>query len=186
MAETRNAKAERRALRNARLIVVLCGPSHSGKSTFARRFANGFTIINSDDVRKNLTGNPELSEHEGSVWAEFSARKRIALRAGRNVILDACHLSSKARRHALEKVDDRYRKLCIVFDCPFHVIKKRCLRERRMSLAVARDIWNRFKKPTLEDLLQENFGEVYFISTRGWLYYDTERFLRHMRFARKR
>jgi len=165
MAETRNAKAERRALRNARLIVVLCGPSHSGKSTFARRFANGFTIINSDDVRKSLTGNPELSEHEGSVWAEFSARKHIALRAAQNIILDACHLSSKARQHALEDVDDTYRKICIVFDCSFHVIKKRCLRERRMSLAVAREIWNRFKKPTLQQLLQEGFDEVYFIST---------------------
>jgi len=164
MAKTRNAKAKKRAPGNARLIVVLCGPSHSGKSTFARRFANGFTIINSDDVRKSLTGNPELSEHESSVWAEFSARKRIALRAGQNVILDACHLSSKARRHALEKVDDRYRKLCVVFDCPFHVIKKRCLRERRMSLAVAREIWNLFEKPTLQELLQEGFDEAYFIS----------------------
>jgi len=165
MAKTRNANAERRALRNARLIVVLCGPSHSGKSAFARRFANGFTIINSDDVRKSLTGNPELSEHEGSVWAEFSARKHIALRAGQNIILDACHLSSRARRHALEDVDDTHRKICIVFDCPFHVIRKRCLRERRISLAVAREIWNRFEKPTLQELLREGFDEVYFIST---------------------
>jgi len=165
VAKTRNAKAERRAVRNAKLIVVLCGASHSGKSTFARRFANGFTIINSDDVRKSLTGNPELSEHEGSVWAEFSARKRIALRAGQNIILDACHLSPKARRHALERVDDRYRKLCIVFDCPFDVIKKRCLREGRMSLAVAREIRNRFKKPTGQALVQEGFDEAYFIST---------------------
>ena len=164
MIETRNAKAEKRALRNAKQIIVLCGPSHSGKSTFARRFANRFTITSSEDIRKKLTGKHELSEHEDAVWAEFSARKKDALKADQNIVLDACHLSPKARQHALEKVDGRYRKICIVFNCPFHVIKKRCLREKRLSLAVVRGIWNKFKKPTKQELLQQGFDEVYLIS----------------------
>lgn len=164
MIESRNAKAVRRAPGNTRQIIVLCGPSHSGKSTFARRFANGFTIISSEEIRKKLTGKLELSEHEDAVWAEFSARKRSALRAGQNIILDACHLSSRARQHALEDVDDRYRKICVVFDCPFRVIKKRCLRARRMSLAAVRKIWNQFEKPTRQELLEEGFDDVYFMS----------------------
>jgi len=165
VARTRNAKAETGESRDAKqIIVVLCGPSHSGKSTFARRFAKGFTVVSSDDVRKSPTGKSELSEHEGSVWAEFSASKRRALRAGHDIILDASHLSTRTRRHALEDVDDRYRKVCVVFDRPFHVIEKRCLRERRMSLRVVREIWKRFKKPTRQELLQEGFDEVYFMS----------------------
>lgn len=146
-------------------IVVLCGPSHSGKSTFAQRFADQFSVINSDDIRNELTGKCALSEHEDSVWAEFSARKEHALRAGRNIILDACHLTRKARQHSLEDVDGRYRKICMVFDLPFSVIKERCVREKRMTLQAVRQMWRRFKKPAQQELLEDGFDEAYFTST---------------------
>ena len=74
-------------------------------------------------------------------------------------------MSSKARQHALKHVDSGYKKICIIFDYPFHIIRKRCLRERRMSLAVAREIWNQFEKPTERELLQQSFDKAYFIST---------------------
>jgi protein phosphatase len=148
-------------------IIVLCGASHSGKSTFAQRFGDRFTIISSDAIRKEITGKYALSEDEDSVWAEFSARKERALRAGRNIVLDACHLSKKGRRHSLEGVNGGYRKICVVFDLPFSVIKERCIRENRMPLATVREIWKRFKKPTKEELLKDGFDEAHFVRTNG-------------------
>ena len=156
-------------LARTKWIIVLCGPSHSGKSTFAQRFAHQFCVINSDEIRKRLTGRPAPSEREDSVWAEFADRKRRALRDGRNIILDACHLTRKARQHSLEDVDARYRKVCAVFDLPFSAIRERCVREKGMALARVRRIWRRFEKPTQRELLQHGFDEAYFISTNGTL-----------------
>jgi predicted kinase len=166
MIRIRNARAERSAPRDAKQIIVLCGPSHSGKSTFARRFAGRFRIISSDEIRRDLTltKKPEPSQNEDSVWAEFSARKRAAMRAGEHIVLDVCNLSPKARRHALEDVDAGYRKVCVVFDRPFRMLRERCLREKRISLAVVREIWQQFRKPTKQELLKQGFDEVYFVS----------------------
>jgi len=144
-------------------FIVLCGPSHSGKSTFAKRFKNHFTIISSDQIRKTLTGSYAISEKDDLVWEEFAARKDRALRKGKNIILDACHLSKRARRHALEGVDERYIKTCFAFDCPFPVIKKRCLKEGRMPVSKVRIIWLKFQKPTLRELKKLGFDEVYFL-----------------------
>jgi predicted kinase len=146
-----------------RRIMVLCGPSHSGKSTFAKRFKKQFTVISSDEIRKAMTGSYEISEKDDVVWKVFAARKNLALKRGENIILDACHLSKKARQHSLEDVDNRYGKTCIVFDLPFRVLKERCVREKRMTPATLEEIRNAFEKPTRRELLECGFDEVYFI-----------------------
>ena len=106
-----------------RNLTVLCGPSHSGKSSFAKELKN-FVIVNSDNIRKEITGEYKLSGQEDLVWRTFSARKLIALKNNRNVVLDACHLSPGSRWHALRGVGRNYNKTCIVFDIPIREIRE--------------------------------------------------------------
>jgi len=145
-------------------LTVLCGPSHSGKSSFAKELKN-FVIVNSDNIREEITGEYKLSGQEGLVWRTFSARKSIALKNNRNIVLDACHLSPRSRWHALRGVGRNYNKICIVFDIPKRKIRERCLEEKRMRLETVMETWNAFQKskPSEKELKKEGFDTVYFL-----------------------
>jgi predicted kinase len=97
------------------------------------------------------------------IWEAFESEKRKALREGRNVVLDACHMSRNARRHALQGPNARHRKVCVVFDVPLSAIRKRCVQARRLSGNEAERMWRAFQacKPTAPELRREGFEEVY-------------------------
>jgi len=151
------------------LLVVLCGPSHAGKSTFAERHCKGFAVVSSDRIRGGLGMRFGDSRREARVWEAFDRRKREALRAGRDVVLDACHLSPEARRHAVEGPNGRHRKVFILFDLPLETILARCRRTGRLALDEAERMWRAFQanKPTAEELRRLGFDEVHVLRGGG-------------------
>lgn len=153
-------------------LIVLCGPSHSGKSSFAHQLPGNFRIINSDWVRRKIKGNSSCSRHEPEVWEKFNSLKCKAMKEGHNVVLDACHLSKNARRHSVEGPCSGYRKGCVVFDLSFSTIRSRCLKTKRLSLKVVTAMWHKFRetKPTPEELRRLGFDYVVFVNkeVRPW------------------
>lgn len=147
------------------MLIVLCGPSHTGKSAFSRKLPGDITIISSDEIRKRLTGSFRSSKDETKVWNVFESMKCKALKGGGNVVLDACHISKRARWHSLQGPNAHHRKICVVFDLPLRTIQQRCLKEKRMSLEEAERMWEDFQnsKPTPEELRSQGFDEVYFL-----------------------
>jgi predicted kinase len=145
------------------VLVVLCGPTHAGKTTFARRLRSSYRIVSSDDIRKEFAGcfNPE--ETEEKVWKVFDSMKRQWLKEGHNVILDACHTTKRARWHALQGPNEQHRKICVVFDLPLKTIRERCLKTKRMLPEEAEKMWRAFwhNKPTVQELEDLGFEEVY-------------------------
>jgi len=148
------------------IIVVLCGPSHAGKTGFAKRLHKCFKVISSDQIRVELTSCFEQSGSELRVWKVFEAMKRQALKQGDSIILDACHISEQARWHSLQGADGRHTKICIIFDFPWRAIKQRWVRERRVPLKKVRRMWEDFqrRKPTIEELKQLGFDGVYHVT----------------------
>jgi len=61
-------------------LIVLCGPSHAGKTTLAQRLCRSFTVISSDEIRKRLPGSFEGSKRETKVWNAFESMKCEALK----------------------------------------------------------------------------------------------------------
>jgi len=107
------------------MLVVLCGPSHAGKTTFAQRISkvgNNFEIISPDKIRKRLSIGFQDSRYESRVWNIYESMKRKALEKGCNVVLDACHITEKARWHALQGPNKHHRKICVVFDLPLRIV----------------------------------------------------------------
>jgi len=159
------------------LLIVLCGPSHSGKTTFANwlcRSGQRFIVISPDNLRQRLRlrfGAPG-GEHE--VWDIYESMKRKALSEGRNVILDACHISKRARRHGLQGPNASHRKICVVFDLPLRTVRERCIEEKRVSVREVERMWKDFQKskPTVKGLKAEGFDEVYFVT--DLFAYDSE------------
>ncbi|NVL91285.1 MAG: ATP-binding protein [Desulfobacterales bacterium] len=146
-------------------LIVLCGPSHVGKTTFARRLGGNFTVISSDEIRKRLSISFGDPEHEDKVWGIYESVKRKALKEGHNVVLDACHISKRARWHSLQGPNAHHRKICVVFDSPLRTIQQRCLKEKRMSLKKAERMWKDFQKskPTREELSSQGFDALYVV-----------------------
>ena len=156
------------------LLLVLCGPSHAGKTTFANRLCRSgrrFTVISPDNIRQRLRlkfGDPE---HEGEVWDIYESMKCKALSEGRNVVLDACHISKRAKRHGLQGPNAGHRKICVVFDLPLRTVRDRCIKEKRGAVREVERMWRAFQKskPTVKGLKAEGFDEVYFV-TEGLAY----------------
>lgn len=178
-----SAKSIVKGMRESPILIVFCGPSHVGKTTFARRLSElgeNFTIISPDEIRKRLSISFRDSKYETEVWDTYESMKCQALKEGRNVILDACHISERARWHALQGPNTRHRKICVVFDLPFRTIRERCLKEKRVSLKEVERMWKDFQnsKPTIAELKLQGFDEIYFIAEcpacaarlawRGW------------------
>jgi hypothetical protein len=93
--------------------------------------------------------------------------KRYVFKHGDNVILDACHMSKKARRHALRDVPPKYSSICVLLDVPWKVARTRCLQSGRLPLKEVRRMWLVFqrKKPSLYELKQAGFAEVYVLKS---------------------
>lgn len=146
-------------------LAVLCGPSNSGKSTLANKLRGRFCVISSDETRKRLTGCPAPHKRETEVWKAFDSLKRDALRQGQNVLLDACHMSKRARWHALEGPSSGHGRICIVFDLPWAAVRARCLRTKRLPVSEAERMWRAFQelKPRRHELKLQGYDEVYFI-----------------------
>ena len=162
----RPARAEaergRRPARHRPTLLVLCGPSHAGKSTFAEQHCRGFTVVSSDRIRRGLTGRCPRSRREARTWEVFEQQKQEALRNGRDVVLDACHLSTRARWHSVQGPNARHRKVCTVFDLPLEEIVARCRRTGRVALGEVERMWQAFQacKPTAGELRRLGFDEV--------------------------
>lgn len=150
------------------VLIVLCGPSHAGKTAFANRLSKSdinFAIISPDKVRRQLSVGFQDSRYESRVWDIYESMKCKALKEGRNIVLDACHISKKARWHALQGPNGYYRKICIVFDLPLRIVLERCGKEKRVSLKEVRRMWQAFQhsKPSPNELKLQGFDDTCFI-----------------------
>jgi hypothetical protein len=60
--------SRRRTISSERpMLIVLCGPPHTGKSASTRKLPGGFTIISSDEIRKRLAGSFRSSKDKTKV-----------------------------------------------------------------------------------------------------------------------
>lgn len=176
MREINNAKQESTARsvlklirsladRETPLLVVLCGPSQAGKTTFAKSLRKHFRIVSSEEIRKEIAGCFEHTIAEAKVWKVFEAMKRQWLKQGDNVVLDACQMSRQARWHSVQGPNGQHRKICVVFDLPLWTVRARCLKTQRVSLDEVERMWKDFQrnKPDRAELKSLGFDEVYFV-----------------------
>jgi len=122
-------------------LIITCGLMGTGKTTIARKLAkmNGWALISSDAVRKELAGMP-TNHHEYVAWgkgiysSDFSEKtyarmNEIAeelLKEGKSVVADACYRkkSERANVYALARAMNA-EFTCIELVCPEKEIKRR-------------------------------------------------------------
>ena len=90
-------------------IYLLCGAPGCGKSTWAKENAHPVddVIISRDEVRFSIVKeNEEYFSHEDEVFDSFISKIRWAMDAeGKNVFIDATHISPRSRMNVLHKLN---------------------------------------------------------------------------------
>lgn len=106
-------------------LYILCGPTASGKSTWAKNKAKWLRetypnttvqIVSRDDIRKNLwDGNPDhYFLHEKEVIDLYYAQIRES--KADTIIADATHLTESSRRNLLFNINpERFGRIIFVF-----------------------------------------------------------------------
>src|ERR1044071_5839854 len=100
-------------------LVVLIGPSGSGKSSFAHHFKvhDPYSVVSTDELRIEFTGDIRRQDKNDLVMNEFDRRICMRLEQGKRVIADATHIRNSARRRTA-KLARKYgaRVIYVVFD----------------------------------------------------------------------
>lgn len=115
-------------------LVVLCGPSCSGKSTWVRENLTGWEVVSMDDIRRELTGDVTDQSRNGQVLQLAKERLKGHLRNHRKVVWDSTNLRRDFRHLPLGLGFDygAFTRL-VVFNLPVAEVHRRN-RERERSL----------------------------------------------------
>ncbi|MCG8669354.1 MAG: AAA family ATPase [Pseudomonadales bacterium] len=100
-------------------VVVMCGPSGSGKSSWIRSHLPEYQMVSLDEIREELSGDRANQSMRGQVMQEAKARFKHHLRSKDRVVWDATNLRIDFRKVILDLAYD-YKALVtlVVFQKP--------------------------------------------------------------------
>ena len=78
-------------------IVVLIGPTKSGKSTWAQNQFDSDEIISLASIKKELTGSNSTVDILPNIWHELYRRVDIRIANGQRAVVDSTNLKDKDR-----------------------------------------------------------------------------------------
>jgi predicted kinase len=134
-------------------LIMMVGPSYSGKSTVAHELAQKekAVIVSSDGIRAEWYGDESIQGDNQKIFQEVHHRIKVQLRANKSVIYDATNLSAKRRMAFLKDLNNSKigcEKECHVVVADLDTIKKRMkIRERKVPFAVVEHQLKSFQCP---------------------------------------
>jgi predicted kinase len=95
--------SSREKLASTPALIMMVGIPGSGKTSWiAENKPENAVIISPDDIRKELSGNISDQTQNAKVWFLAKERTIEALKAGKDVILDATNVATKSRKRFLQ------------------------------------------------------------------------------------
>lgn len=90
-------------------LVFLYGYTASGKTTFAKKFiqdnpGKNYIYLSADEIRRQLYGSQDKFGNPLEIYRVLLDQMRACLKAGRNVVYDACNLYRQFRMDYLEPI----------------------------------------------------------------------------------
>jgi len=137
-------------------VVVLCGPSGSGKSSFTRKNYSDYAVISLDDLRDRFNGDRSSQKNKGQIIQLAKEQLRVELRKNSDVIWDATNLR-KDFRSIVNSLSQDYHALVtlVVFILPeADIYKKNCERKHSVSSDVLQEQIARYQIPLLSEAHQ--------------------------------
>ena len=83
-------------------LIVMCGPSGIGKSSFIAEHYADFTLVSLDEIRAEINGCRTIQNNLGQVIHLAKDRLKACLRAHKNVVWDATNVRSDFRKNVCD------------------------------------------------------------------------------------
>ncbi len=150
-------------------LVLLCGASGSGKSTFARRWFAPTEVVSGDQCRA-LVGDDETDQSvtpQAFALLHEIVAKRLEL--GRLTVVDATNTQPDDRRHLLELARTwDVLTTAVVFDLPLRLcLDRNAVRDDRRVPEHAIRRQHQALRRTARGLRRERFNRVYMLGSEG-------------------
>lgn len=167
------------------MFIMMVGLSGSGKSTYAKVFANNYKLHNSmtsdiiihssDDLRAVKYGDASIQGDNTKLFNELHKLIIADLDAGKSVIYDATNLSMKRRKNFLKSIEHfKCQKIAVVVMTPYDECLRRCsLRKRQVSDKVVFRQLKNFQFPILAEgwddikIFEDKDSYLYTLDTDG-------------------
>ncbi len=148
-------------------LVVLIGPTGSGKSTFAARHFRPTEVLSSDECRALVSDdeNDQAATRDAFEVLHFIAGKRLA--AGKLTVVDATNVQPEARKPLVALAREHHvLPVAVVFDLPERVCRERnrSRPDRQFGSHVIRNQRSQLRR-SLRHLEREGFRRVSVMST---------------------
>src|SRR5436309_1237460 len=144
-------------------LVVLMGPSGSGKSSFARKHFKPTEVLSSDECRGLVSDdeNNQAATTDAFDVLYYIAKKRLA--AGRLTVLDATNVQPEARKNAVALAREFHvLPVAVVFDVPERIChdRNKTREDRNFGPHVIRQQMQQLHR-SLGSLQREGFRHVF-------------------------
>ena len=148
-------------------LVVLIGPSGSGKSSFARKHFLPTEVLSSDYCRGLVSDdeNNQAATPDAFEVLHFLASKRLS--RGRLTVIDATNVQPESRRPLVQLARAQHcLPIAIVLDLPESVCQQRnqSREDRNFGPHVVRQQRSQMRR-SLRDLRREGFRDVFVLSS---------------------
>lgn len=147
-------------------LIFLIGLPSAGKSSYCEAYKvlnPDVVIVSSDAIREEVFGDVNDQLHNQEVFNIVEKRCREALKANKEVVLDATNLNRKRRINFI-KVMPKCEVEAVVFAIPFEVCCKRNKnRERTVPIEAMWRMYKSFQPP----YYTEGFNKISFIGLEG-------------------
>lgn len=136
------------------MLIILTGPSGSGKSSFCKHFRH-YDIYLSSDLYRDVIGESESDQTVSAiVFDVLEWNVRYFLKQNDWVLLDATNLDKRSRGRFVKAARYLGKKVCVYyFDVPIEVCKERNgKRERVVPVSVIEKQFIKLEKPTKDEV----------------------------------
>jgi protein phosphatase len=144
-------------------LILLCGPSGSGKSSFAARHFPETAIISSDRCRAMISDSVRNQEINPETFGLVHYIARLRLKVGRTTVIDSTAVQDFARRPLLEIARDfGCPSLLLILDVPEEICRARDaarIDPPPVGAAVVTEQYRLFQE-TLRLAMQEGFSNI--------------------------
>jgi predicted kinase len=148
-------------------FIMLLGIPGSGKSTWAKEFVfrcdASYTIVSSDAVRQQITGNLNDQSKNSEVWDVVLNHCQGLLSNGKNVILDATNTSTDKRRWFVKQLP-RCQRYLKTFSIQKSIAKSRIARDLEKGVGRAQ-----VPDAVIDTMYRQFQDSLLAIRDEGWL-----------------
>jgi predicted kinase len=143
----------------------------SGKSTWMKKNAVGYTVISRDEILLKVAKTDNYADawakvDQDKVNAAYELHKKAVVKSDEKIIFDLTHMTAKGRNRSLQGLPRDMKRVCVVFLTSIETLNSRNIKRtkeenKHIPEYVLKNMMGSFEFP----LVSEGFDEIRYVLT---------------------